>query len=527
MIAVVRPAGWSGRLTPLVAPLVSLLAGVAHALSFAPFDRPALQVAALAVLIWAAERSASWRAAALAGFAFGLGWFATGVSWVYISMHDFGDLPAWIAGPATLAFAALLAAFPAASAGAAHRAARGRAARLLLAWPAAWCLGEWLRGTVLGGFPWISSGYAHTDGPLAGYAPILGVYGLCMISALIAGSLVMLWPWPSPGPDLRARLSAGAAILLLLAGGQALRGLDWTRPAGPPLRVKLVQGNILQDLKFGEGGTQLATDRYFELMPDKPGEHSDLIVLPESAFPLPLDDLPPGLHDGLLGFAHEHKTALIFGVFLEEPGYRYYNSALGLQGEAPPQRFSKRHLVPFGEFVPFGFRWFVDLMQIPLADQQRGPAYQPPMQLAGQRIAVNICFEDLFGTEIITAWRDPALEPTLLLNLSNLAWFRGSMALPQHLQISRMRALETGLPLMQDTNTGATAIIDAHGRVTAQMPPDQAGVLQGEVTGYRGHTAYVKHGDLPALALAVALLAAATLAHRWRRQGATAPARET
>jgi apolipoprotein N-acyltransferase len=153
-------------------------------------------------------------------------------------------------------------------------------------------------------------------------------------------------------------------------------------------------------------------------------------------------------------------------------------------------------------------------MQIPLADQQRGPAYQPPMQLAGQRIAVNICFEDLFGAEIVTAWRDPPLEPTMLLNLSNLAWFSGSIALPQHLQISRMRALETGLPLMQATNTGATAIIDAHGRVTAQLPFDRAGALHGEVTGYRGHTPYVKHGDRPALALAATLLAASLLLRR-------------
>jgi apolipoprotein N-acyltransferase len=134
------------------------------------------------------------------------------------------------------------------------------------------------------------------------------------------------------------------------------------------------------------------------------------------------------------------------------------------------------------------------------------------MQLAGQRIAVNICFEDLFGAEIIAAWRDPAREPTMLLNLSNLAWFDDSIALPQHLQISRMRALETGLPLLRATNTGATAIIDPHGRVVSQLPFNQIATLRGQVSGFQGHTPYVKHGNIPALALALVLFGAAAAA---------------
>jgi apolipoprotein N-acyltransferase len=247
-------------------------------------------------------------------------------------------------------------------------------------------------------------------------------------------------------------------------------------------------------------------------MPDPPGEHSDLVVLPESAFPVSLDDLPTEALDALLNFPSEHHSALIFGVFLEQPRYHYYNSAVGLQDHEPPQHYSKRHLVPFGEYIPFGFRWFVDLMKMPIGDQQQGPTYQPPMQLAGQRIAVNICFEDLFGGEIIAAWRDPALEPTMLLNLSNLAWFDDSIALPQHLQISRMRALETGLPLLRATNTGATAIVDPRGIVRKQLRFNVTDVLRGEVTGFKGHTPFVKHGNIPALGLALVLLAAAIAA---------------
>jgi apolipoprotein N-acyltransferase len=491
--------------------LAALVGGVVHALSFAPFDRPALQLAALATLIGTAQWQPSWRGAAAAGFAFGLGWFGVGVSWVYISMHDYGQMPAWIATLATAALAAVLAVFPALAAGAAQRATEQPSVRLLLAWPGAWCLSEWLRGTILTGFPWIASGYAHTDGPLAGFAPVLGVYGVCLIAAAVAGAVVALMQPPGEA-STGARVTALTLAVVLVGGGQLLRGIEWTHSTGAPLAVKLVQGNIPEDLKFAEGGTELSVQRYFALMPDPPGLHADLTVLPESAFPLPLGDLPAAAHDGLLDFPSKEHEALIFGVFLEEPRYQYYNSAVGLQDREPLQRYSKRHLVPFGEYIPFGFRWFVDLMKIPIGDQQHGPPYQPPMRLAGQRIAVNICFEDLFGAEIIRAWHDPALEPTLLLNLSNLAWFNESIALPQHLQISRMRALETGLPLLRATNTGATAIIDSHGRVQAQLPFNVIATLRGQVSGFTGHTPYVQHGDIPALGLAVTLLAAAAAA---------------
>jgi apolipoprotein N-acyltransferase len=187
---------------------------------------------------------------------------------------------------------------------------------------------------------------------------------------------------------------------------------------------------------------------------------------------------------------------------------------VGLQPDRPAQRYSKRHLVPFGEFIPLGFRWFVDLMKLPIGDQQRGAPDQPPMQLAGQRIAVDICFEDLFGDEIISAWHDPAQQPTLLLNLSNLAWFDDSIALPQHLQASRMRALETGRPMLLATNTGVTAIIDPRGRVLAQLPHNSGASLRGQVSGYTGRTPYVRLGNSLPLLLAGALLVAAALGPR-------------
>jgi apolipoprotein N-acyltransferase len=501
------------RLSFPLQPVAAALLGAAHALSFAPWNHWWLQLLALAALFAMADSAPGARRAALLGFAFGLGWFGIGVSWVYISMHVYGGLWAWLAALATLAFAAFLALFPTLALWAAIRLTGDRPSRPILALPAVWAATEWLRGVVFTGFPWIASGYAHGDGPLAGFAPVIGIYGLTLLAALVAGALAGLLRQP------RAPVAVAAIALIaaVLAAGEALRRIEWTHPAGDPVSVRLVQGNIPQDLKFSPEGLQRAHETHLRLM--RGGQRTDLVVLPESVFPLPLAYLPDPIARALVDYTQTRKTALVFGVFIEEPPSRYFNSAVGLRPDAsPPQRYSKRHLVPFGEFIPFGFRWFVDLMHIPIGDQERGSKYQPPMALAGQRIAVNICYEDLFGAEIIRAWNDPEKAPTLLLNLSNLAWFNDSIALPQHLQISRLRALETGRPMLRATNTGATAIIDARGRVVAQLPFNSEGTLDGEVRGYAGTTPYVRYGDMPALAtIGIVLLAAFLLARRSRR----------
>jgi len=500
-----------GRLALLAAAAL----GVVNAQCFAPTARPLLQCIAVALLFLLVDGAATPRAAALRGWAFGAGWFGNGVSWLYISMHVYGPMPGWMAATATAALAAFLALFPALAAGAAWRCATGPARRLL-ALPAAWALSEWLRGVLLTGFPWLAGGYAHVDGALAGYAPLLGVYGVTLAAALVSGAAAAAC---AARRAPRALIVLGAGAALLLAAGAGLRRVAWSEPSGAPLTVRLVQGNIPQDDKFGTSGLQRAVDAYGRLM--QGSSHADLVALPESAFPIPIGDLPDGLQRALADFAIDNHSALVFGIFIEEPRDHYYNSALGFSPERdqPVQRYSKLHLVPFGEFIPYGFHWFVDLMRIPIGDQERGAAYQPPMHLAGQRVAVNICYEDLFGAEIIAAWRNPADAPTLLLNLSNLAWFADSRALPQHLQIARMRALETARPMLRATNTGVTAIIDPRGAVVAQLAPLTAGSLEREVRGYAGTTPYVRVGNGAFLALAAALLAgAAGLRRRRPRQ---------
>lgn len=477
--------------------------GVAHALSFAPWNLWWLQLLALAGLFSLAFEASRPRAAAALGFAFGLGWFTAGIWWVYISMHVYGQMWAWLAGLATVGFAAFLALLPAAALGLAHRLVPAPSFRLLLALPALWTGCEFLRGVLFTGFPWIVSGYAHTDGPLAAYAPLVGVYGVTAAAATLSAALVAALRFRGA-----TRSAAIAAFVSLLGGALALSGRNWTEPTGEPIRVRLVQSNIAQDEKFEPQSLARVHAAFLELLA-RPGQF-DLVALPESVFPVPLAQLPDDITRDLLHVVRDGKTALIFGVFIEDPPGHYFNSAVGIAPDRKGvQRYSKRHLVPFGEFIPFGFRWFVDLMRMPIGDQERGQRLQPPMALANQRIAVNICYEDLFGAEIISAWADPRRTPTMLLNLSNLAWFDDSIALPQHLQMSRMRAQETGRPMLRATNTGATAIVGPHGEVLRQLAFNVAGVLDGEIRGYTGDTPFVRFGNLPALGAIFGLALAA------------------
>ena len=486
-------------------------AGVLHALSFAPWNHPWLQIVALAVLFAATLRSVSWRQAALLGFAFGLGWFGVGVSWVYISMHVYGLMPAPLAAGATAAFCAFLSLYPALALAAAQIAVPSRLMRVTVGMPAIWCLSEWLRGTLLTGFPWLAAGYAHTDGPLAGFAPLVGVYGVTLVAALVAGALASL-SLPISARGWRGYAWAAAIIVAALAGGGLLGPLRWTVPAGAAISVKLVQANIPQEQKFTAEGLVRAFDAHWALMQ---GPRADLVALPESVFPVPLELVPGEALEAFTRYAQDRRSALIFGVFIVEPGDAYFNSAVGRAPDGERwQRYSKQQLVPFGEFIPPGFRWFVDLMQMPIGDQERGGADQVPMDLAGQRIAVNICYEDLFGDVIRRAWHDPLREPTMMLNLSNLAWFDDSIALPQHLQISRMRALETQHPMLRATNTGATAVVDDRGEVTAQLPFETAAALDARVQGMRGLTPFLRFGNAPAVLVAFLLVGLAAAGAR-------------
>lgn len=470
------------------APLAAFALGAAAVLGFAPVNLALLPLLCAAGLLrlWQAE-AAPRRAAAL-GFAFGLGLFLTGVSWVYISLHDYGDMPAALAALATLLFCAFLALYPAVVGYVQARLAGPLALRQLLLVPALWALTEWLRGWIFTGFPWLTLGYSQIDTPLRGYAPLAGVFALSWLVWLCAALLLALLR-----PSRRA--AAAAALALILGAGYGLDRIEWTRPQGAPISVSLLQGNIPQDLKW-DAGRFASTVQLYQGMIERSAAR--LTILPETAIPRFLDLLDPALVPALAASARRHGGDLIVGVPLRDGPGRYYNSAISL-GSSPMQRYDKVHLVPFGEFIPPGFGWVLSILKIPLADFSRGGALQAPLALAGQKIAVDICYEDAFGEEIIRALP----QATLLVNVSNVAWFGDSLAPHQHLQISQLRALETGRSMLRATNTGMTAIIDHHGRVSAVLPAFTQGALNGSAQGRSGATPYVRWGNAPLLALAL------------------------
>jgi apolipoprotein N-acyltransferase len=490
------------RVPPRAAAAAAFVSGAAAVAGFAPlgaFPVPLLSLAVLLVL-W---QGAAPRPAFVSGFAFGAGLFGVGASWVYVSLHDFGMMPAPLAGLATVGFCAILALYPAAAGWCLARLRARPAYAALLAFPALWTLSEWLRGWVFTGFPWLALGYSQTDSPLAGLAPVLGVYGVSWASALVAGLAVL-----AATGDTRARVAGGSAIAIILAAGYALALVSWTAPAGPPLRVALLQGNIAQDLKFQAQRYAATLETYRRLVD---ASEASLIVLPETAVPRFFDTVDPAYWDELVRLARGKRADVLVGVPVRDAEGRYFNSMISL-GVSPPQVYSKSHLVPFGEFVPPGFRWIVDTVAIPLADFSRGPDRPRPLALAGQRVAPNICYEDAFGEEIVRQLP----EATLLVNASNVAWFGDSLAPSQHLQMSRMRAMETGRYMLRATNTGVTAVIDERGRVRARLRQFTEGALQSQARGFTGATPYVRWSNAPAVIGCILLLAAAGLARRRR-----------
>ena len=473
--------------------LYSVLAGAATVLAFAPFGLHPLALLTFALLIHLWMRAPPQRCALL-GFAFGAGLFGAGVSWVYVSLHQFGGMAAPLAVFATLVFCALLALFPAAAGWLQARVPAPDAARAGLLIPATWVLCEWMLSWVFTGFPWLTLGYSAAGWPLQGYAPLGGVY---MVSFVIVSAAGMLWLLAGQKPRF-------LVVLLLVVGtGEALRHVAWTAPAGAPVPTALLQGNIEQEMKFHPERAPRILETYARLAE---GTQARLVIFPETALPAFLDRIDPAYLARLDAVGKRNEGDLLVGVPYRTGRGAYYNSALSL-GVSPRQIYHKVHLVPFGEFVPPGFRWTLDVLSIPLSDFSRGSFAQPPLEVAGQRVAVNICYEDVFGAEIARSLP----EATLLVNMSNVAWFGDSLAPAQHLQIARLRAIETGRMHLTATNTGITAAIDRDGRVLARLEQFTEGRLEIPAQGYAGATPYVRLRDWPVVVACLLILALFTL----------------
>lgn len=478
--------------------LVLLLAGVAQSWSLAwPFHdswhgQPQgwLQILSLTVLAACVDRSRNPLQAFYQGVVFAAAWLIGSTWWLFISMNVYGGMPAGLAALAVVLLGTSLALFYAIALWA-YRTWCVQGMGVLSrasAFAALWVLAEWLRGTLFTGFPWGAIGYAHVDSVLHYAASWIGVYGLCGLAAWLAMAIA------AQRQDRRSAplgwVARGVSVVALAALGfvwfnASRHAVPEQVASRPAMTVTLLQGNVPQDLKFGAGVGRALTDYRAALLSNT----SDLIVLPETALPVLPEQLPGSYWTELQQrYARSQQVALI-GLPLSLSGAdgtrRYTNSALALQaGDVHSvYRYDKHHLVPFGEFVPPMFQWFVRLMNIPLGDFARGAVAQPSLVWRGERIAPNICYEDLFGEELAQSFADPATAPTLLLNLSNIAWFGDTVAIDQHLQISRMRTLELARPMLRATNTGATAIINARGEVTHRLPSGVQAALTASVQG--------------------------------------------
>ena len=476
-----------------------------------------LQLLSLAGFAALLHRQPSWRGAALLASIFATAWLTGTFWWFYISMHVYGGLAAPAAAGAVLLLSVFLSLDYALAAALFALGRTGRPWRDAALFAGLWTGAELLRGTLYTGLPWGAGGYAHTDGPLAALAPWVGVYGIgaaaawlaCLASLLVQRKALTSW---------RYWLAIAGSAALLAACNVQVRAAPAAASDAPRLRVALLQGNIPQEEKF-EGGTgiPLALAWYGRMLRDTDAQ---LVVAPETAIPLLPSQLPDGYLESLRELFGSDGRAALFGIPLGDYDTGYTNSVMGFKPGDAGYRYHKHHLVPFGEFIPPLFKWFTRMMNIPLGDFNRGDVGQPSFTWKGQRLAPNICYEDLFGEELGARFRDPATAPTIFVNLSNMGWFGDTVAIDQHLQISRMRALEFERPMIRATNTGATVIIDRFGHVTQALKRYTRGVLVGEVEGGTTMTPYARwvsrFGLLP-LWLAAAAAALATLLARRRR----------
>lgn len=498
---ITRP-GWPGN-------LLALAAGALTPLAFAPFDFWPLELLSLA-LFYLGLRDLAPKAAFWRGWCYGFGLFSAGTSWIYVSIHDYGAASVPLASFLTIGFSAGVALFFALSALVWARWLRRSEAALAdtLAFAALWLGQEAFRGWFLTGFPWLYAGYSQLDGPLAGLAPVGGVWLVSFALALSAALLVNL-------ARLRSRpafLATGIVLLIApWAVGLALKGYAWTQAAGAPLKVAAMQGNIEQNLKWDpeQLNAQLALYRDMTFSAQK----ADLIVWPETAVPV-LKEFVEG-YLGVMGrFANERQSALITGVPIRQANERgekrYYNGITVVgQGEGT---YLKQKLVPFGEYVPLQdvLRGLIAFFDLPMSDFARGDSDQPPLLAKGYRIAPYICYEVVypeFAAEL-------AANSDILLTVSNDTWFGTSIGPLQHLQMAQMRALEAGRWMIRATNNGVTVLIDPFGQITEGIPQFQQGVLYGEVLPMHGLTPYLQWRAWPLVILCGLLFAWALLASR-------------
>ena len=495
-------------LSLLVAALAGSLTGY---LSFAPIGWwwvPYLGFAVLATLI---TRAPTVKRGALTGFIFGLAYFLAGVAWVRVSMNEFGGMPLPLAWFSAFLFCAFLALYPMLAGAFTAWAKPKNPWFFAFVFASAWTFAEYLRAHLFTGFEWLSVGVSQAPlGAFSGIAPVFGVFGVTFFVLLISSMLPVVVPWAFRpvgtthkgalwrlfSLDLRSSLTLIVALAVITIT-YWIADQAFSKSEGKAIKVSLLQGNVAQSMKWEPEVFVKTLQLYERLVTQAKGE---LIILPETALPAPLSRIPPEYIERLRGIANSKNANLIIGVPVQENG-KFYNAAISLGVEAS-QQYRKMHLVPFGEQMPLRglLGWFYANLTIPMSDFSSGDALQPNIKVNGQSLGISICYEDAFARDVHRTLPDA----TLLVNISNDAWFGQSAAAEQHLQLSQMRAIEFARPMLRANNTGITAVIDEKGRVTQRLAPFTEGILESTIQGRKGSTPYAAWGDLPILLICLA-----------------------
>jgi len=494
--------------------LLVLCAGALTVFAFAPFKIYPLAWFTPALLFYALSKAKTKKQHFLLGWIYGVGLFGAGASWPFYSMYFFAHAPLALAVIGTTLFVTIIAVLTMGLFGFLASLFRDKAlfTRLLLFYPATWVLLEWYRGWFLTGFPWLYLGNSQIDTFFAAYAPITGVLGVSLISVLISGSLVSFLFGNSlkrtvyiAHENLSSHVSTKAVIeepfgssirvlsaliiLLLTISAFTLQKLDWTQKKGKAFTVSVLQSNISQTEKLNSENLDSSIKLYQAMT--KKSHKSDLIVWPETglfdAFNNHMDDVILPLQRSL----EKSTQSILMGGFNVNENNEVENSVLALSKESR-QVYSKRHLVPFGEYIPMleYIRWLGKWIQLPYSNLVAGTS-DGTLQVSGHIAQMTICYEDAFGAEIIQSLP----EATMLINVTHDGWFTGSLEPEQHMQIARMRSLETGRYMVRATTTGPSGIIDEKGNVIVTAPSYTRKIITGKLQPFTGATPYVRWGN--------------------------------
>ncbi len=478
--------------------LLTIFAGILAALAFAPFNYAYFSIISLFILFLSWD-GISAKTALLRGYLFGLGLFGLGVSWVFISVHDYGGASNLISALITLIFVGTWALFPALAAYLTSKLmpASFRLERFAIM-PIIWILVEFLRGEyILNGFPWLQVSYSQLDTPLSGFIPVVGGYATGFLVSITATALILI---------LKARQFRLTGILIIFSTwilGSLLQEKQWTTAIDNPIKVTLIQGNVAQDQKWRPENRDKIISSYLSMT----YQHwdSDIIIWPETAIPAFLDQVQNSLLQPLTEKAKLNKTDVIVSLPFRAPKSKSYNNAVLVLGEHPGM-YRKVHLLPFGEYLPLQplSGYLLDQLNImPIGSFTPGDLNQPLLQAAGYRFSTSICYEDVFSKLVIK----DLPEAAFLVNVTNDGWFGKSIEPYQHMQLARMRALESGRYLLRATNTGVTGIVAPNGKIIDQAPLFKKATLTSKIYPMRTMTPYTKMGDLPVIAFLVVMLA--------------------